>query len=87
VLLDAYWSAFREGGADGWPVRLRLRTYKPSWEAGPDQIETWVEAHAREVSRLHGGGGGAWMGVDGDSGEREGKQCVQGEAGVRGCTK
>jgi hypothetical protein len=66
VLLDAYWTAFRvpEGGAfrvpegafrvpeeSRWPVRLRLRTYKPAWEQGPDDIAAWVEAHAIQVRR------------------------------------
>lgn len=49
ALLDAYWTAFRAGGTHPWPVRLRLRTYKPSWEPGPDDIATWIEAHAHKV--------------------------------------
>lgn len=42
VLLGAYWSAFRR--QDG--TTLRLRTYKPSWEPGPERIEDWLTGFA-----------------------------------------
>ena len=29
---------------------LRLRSYKPSWEAGPERIAEWLEIHAAKVT-------------------------------------
>lgn len=47
VLLSAYWSEFgrREG------TLLRLRTYVPSWEAGPRRVEEWMVNSARQFGR------------------------------------
>lgn len=44
VLLDAYWREFRRSER----TVLRLRTYKPSWEAGPESIDEWLRLFARQ---------------------------------------
>ena len=44
VLLGAYFREFKR--SEG--VVLRLRSYKPSWEPGPDQVEEWVRLFARQ---------------------------------------
>lgn len=44
LLLRAYWAEF--GAADG--VRLVLKTYLPSWEPGPRDLNEAVEGFARE---------------------------------------
>ena len=50
VLLEAYWSAFTK--SDG--VRLLLKTYLPSWEAGPPDLNLHVEAFARQLGKRRG---------------------------------
>ncbi|KAJ1474991.1 hypothetical protein T484DRAFT_3213575 [Baffinella frigidus] len=43
VLLDAYWAAFSPSDA----VTLRIRSFVPSWEIGPRDINERVKQHAR----------------------------------------
>ena len=43
VLLSAYWREFQR--SEG--TVLKLRTYKPSWEPGPDRIQDWLVGFAR----------------------------------------
>ena len=50
MLLEAYWSAFTK--SDG--VRLLLKTYLPSWEAGPPDLNLHVEAFARQLGKRRG---------------------------------
>jgi len=47
LLLDAYWSEFDE--TDTGKVLLRIRSYKPAWEAGPAKISEWIERYARQA--------------------------------------
>ena len=50
LLLSAYWTEFGAAAQGArWPVVLRLKTYLPSWEPGPRDLNQWVEAHARCV--------------------------------------
>mmetsp|Transcript_9161 Transcript_9161/g.29060 ORF Transcript_9161/g.29060 Transcript_9161/m.29060 type:complete len:285 (+) Transcript_9161:67-921(+) len=44
VLLEAYWREFRR--SEG--TLLRLRTYKPAWEPGPEDIVEWLRSFARQ---------------------------------------
>ncbi|KAL3915493.1 MAG: hypothetical protein SGPRY_007197 [Prymnesium sp.] len=49
LLLDGYWREFESSGSEGqWPVVLKLKTYLPSWEAGPSDLNTWVVARAKK---------------------------------------
>ena len=47
LLLDAYWKEFAPEVASGRHVLLRLKTYLPSWEAGPRDLNDHLEMHAR----------------------------------------
>lgn len=44
VLLNAYWGEFSVND----PVVLRLRTFKPHWEAGHEQIIDWLKVAATQ---------------------------------------
>ena len=46
LLLDAYWREFANEATSG-RVTLRLKTYLPSWEPGPRDLNEHLEMHAR----------------------------------------
>lgn len=49
LLLEAYWSEF--AADERQSVRLLIKTYLPSWEPGPRDLNTWVARFAEQ--KLH----------------------------------
>ena len=51
LLLDAYWSEFGGSGGNDEKVLLKLKTYLPSWEPGPRDLNEHIERHAQRKFR------------------------------------
>ena len=52
LLLDAYWSEFGGSGGNDEKVLLKLKTYLPSWEPGPRDLNEHIERHAAEIPQI-----------------------------------